>query len=563
MIQPAKPDLVTVNIDGKEIAVPKGTNVIEAARLVNVDVPHYCYHPKLAVVGNCRMCLIEMGMPAVDPATKAPVIDPATGKQKINWIPRPQIGCGTNVSPGLHVKTTSPMVKDAREGVMEFLLINHPLDCPICDQAGECKLQEQATGYGRGYSRFIEQKNVKPKRTQLGPRVTLDDERCVLCSRCIRFSRDVAGKDVLGFVDRGSYSTLTCHPDKKLDHNYSLNTVDICPVGALTSTDFRFKMRVWFLKQTNTICTESSVGVNSVAWSREGTLYRITPRRNDEVNDTWMADSGRVFYKQVGTADRLKSDTALDALVASASAIFKASAGAIAVVGSGRSSVEEQFLTKKLAAALNASTALVSRVGEGDKLLISADRNPNVRGALVTGLIAALPSAQLTALAADIDSGKVKAVVSVGEDLTAAGLTAAQLSKVSVIYLGTHANATSAAAKVVIPTVTVFEKAGTFINQQFRIQKFGQAVPALAGAHDDLVAMSALLGAIGLPAEALAKVGTLWPVIAAEVPALATMLYKNIPESGLLLDSTPWAGLPFVEGETLHFKPAAPAAATV
>ena len=209
MIQPAKPDLITVNIDGKQIAVPKGINVIEAARLANVDVPHYCYHSKLSVVGNCRMCLNEMGTPAVDPATKAPIMDAATGKQKINWIPRPQIGCGTNVSSGLHINTTSTLSKEAREGVMEFLLINHPLDCPICDQAGECKLQEQATNYGRGYSRFTEQKNVKPKRTSLGPRVTLDDERCVLCTRCIRFTRDIAGEDVLGFVDRGSYSTLT------------------------------------------------------------------------------------------------------------------------------------------------------------------------------------------------------------------------------------------------------------------------------------------------------------------------------------------------------------------
>ena len=560
MIQPAKPELVTVNIDGKEIAVPKGTNVIEAARMVNVDVPHYCYHPKLAVVGNCRMCLIEMGMPAVDPATKAPVMDPATGKQKINWIPRPQIGCGTNVSPGLHVKTTSPMVKDAREGVMEFLLINHPLDCPICDQAGECKLQEQATGYGRGYSRFVEQKNVKPKRTQLGPRVTLDDERCVLCSRCIRFSRDIAGKDVLGFVDRGSYSTLTCYPGKKLENNYSLNTVDICPVGALTSTDFRFKMRVWFLKQTNTIDTESSVGANTVAWSREGTLYRITPRQNDGVNDTWMADSGRVLYKQVAAADRLASKEALDSLVSQASEIFKANAGKISVVGSGRSSVEEQFLTKKLAAALKAPVSLVSRTAQGDKLLISADRNPNVRGALVSGLISALPSAQLTALAADIDNGFTKVVVSIGEDLAAAGLTAAQLAKVSVIYLGTHANATSAAAKVVIPTVTVFEKAGTFVNQQFRIQKFAKAVPALAGAHDDLVVLSKLLAAAG--GSAASDLAALWTTLAAEVPALSTMLYKNIPDTGLLLDSTAWAGLPFVEGETLHYKPAAAAAAT-
>ena len=555
MIQSAKPDLVTVNIDGKEIAVPKGTNVIEAARLVNVDVPHYCYHPKLAVVGNCRMCLIEMGMPAVDPATKTPVMDPATGKQKINWIPRPQIGCGTTVSPGLHVNTTSPMVKDAREGVMEFLLINHPLDCPICDQAGECKLQEQATGYGRGYSRFIEQKNVKPKRTQLGARVTLDDERCVLCSRCIRFSRDVAGEDILGFVDRGSYSTLTCHPDKKLDHNYSLNTVDICPVGALTSTDFRFKMRVWFLKQSNTICTESSVGVNSLAWSREGTLYRITPRRNDEVNDTWMADSGRVLYKQVQSAERLTSASALDTLVAQAAAIFKASAGAISVVGSGRSSVEEQFLTKKLAETLNTQAHLVKREGAGDKLLISADRNPNVRGALVTGLISQLPCSELKLLAGEIDSGKVKSVIAINEDLLAAGLTSAQLAKVSVIYLGTHANATSALAKVVIPTVTVFEKAGTFVNQQFRIQKFVQAVPPLAGAHSDLPVLAKLVSAAGSPSPA-DQVGTLWPIIAAEVPVLSGVLYKSIPDTGLLLDSSSWKSLPFVEGETLHYKPA-------
>src|SRR3954470_17798619 len=424
MSQPApapKPDLVTVNIDGREIAVPKGTNVIEAARLLNVDVPHYCYHPKLSIVGNCRMCLIEMGMPAVDPATKAPIMDPATGKQKINWIPRPQIGCGTNATPGLHIRTTTPLVKDCREGVMEFLLINHPLDCPICDQAGECKLQEQSTGYGRGYSRFIEQKNVKPKRTQLGPRVTLDDERCILCSRCIRFSKEIAKDDVLGFIDRGSYSTLTCFPGKQLANNYSLNTVDICPVGALTSTDFRFKMRVWFLKQTNSIDTESSVGANTVVWSREGIIYRITPRRNDEVNDMWMSDSARDLYKPVRSADRLSeirlaaggtgtSASFLDAATQAAGQLFRTNAGAIAVVGSGRSSVEEQFLTKKLADTLKASTHLVSRVGQGDEILVSADRNPNVRGALVTGLIGALPSQKLTELAAAIDAGKVKAV---------------------------------------------------------------------------------------------------------------------------------------------------------
>ena len=561
MIQPASPDLITVNVDGKEIAVPKGTNMIEAARRVGVDVPHYCYHSKLSVVGNCRMCLVEMGMPAVDPATKAPVIDPATGKQRVNWSPRPTIACATNASPGLHIRTTTPIVKECREGVMEFLLVNHPLDCPICDQAGECKLQEQSTGYGRGYSRFIEQKNVKPKRTLLGPRVMLDDERCILCSRCIRFCKEIAKDDVLGFIDRGSYSTLTCYPGKKLENNYSLNTVDICPVGALTSTDFRFKMRVWFLKQTNSIDTESSVGANTVVWSREGVVYRITPRENPGVNDAWMADSGRTLYKQIREGGRLES-VRVNGVVAGLDAAVKAAAdrlsgGAVAVVGSGRSSVEEQFLTRKLAAQLKADAWLVSRVGEGDALLVSADRNPNVRGALVTGLIRELPQAGLDSLGARIDSGAVRCVVSVGEDLAAAGLSAGQIAKVAVIYLGTHANPTSAAAQVVIPTLTVFEKHGTFVNQQFRIQRFARAVPGAAGSTDDLVALSKLLEATG--GEHLGSdVGALWPTIASEIPALATMSYGNIPDQGLLLDPTPWAGLPFAEGPTLHYSPAAP-----
>jgi NADH-quinone oxidoreductase subunit G len=563
MIQPAKPDLVTVNIDGRDVQVPKGTNVIEAARLVGAEIPHYCYHPKLSIVGNCRMCLIEMGLPAVDPATKQPVMDPATGKQKVNWMPRPQIGCATNATPGLHIRTNTPMVKECRESVTEFLLINHPLDCPICDQAGECKLQEFSTGYGRGYSRFVEQKNVKPKRTQLGPRVTLDDERCILCSRCIRFAKEVAKDDVLGFTERGSYSTLTCYPGKRLENNYSLNTVDICPVGALTSTDFRFKMRVWFLKTTPSIDSESSAGANTDLWSREGVLYRITPRRNDEVNDTWMADSGRELYQQVRAADRLTGPT-VNGMVSTPDMALKAASdllagGGVAIVGSGRSSLEEQFVLKKLAAALGAPVALVSRVGRGDGILVSADRNPNVRGALVSGLISALPEQKLTALAADIDAGRVKTVLAIGEDLFPAGLSAAQLAKVGVVYLGPHQNTTSAGAKVVIPTLTVFEKSGSFINQQFRLQKFSAAIPPPAGGESDLVTLAKLAGAAGaLVPSGLAEV---WTALAAEVTPLAAISHATIPPTGLLLDSSAWSALPFIEGPALHFQPAATAKA--
>ena len=177
---------VTVYIDNVKAEVPAGINLVDALEHVGKEIPHYCYHPKLSVSGNCRMCLVEMGTPGRDRATGQPLLN-EDGSPKIMWVPKPVIGCATNVVPGMHIRTESEQVKSCREGVMEFLLVNHPLDCPICDQAGECRLQEFATDYGRGYSRFIEQKNVKPKRTRIGPRVMLDDERCILCSRCIRF----------------------------------------------------------------------------------------------------------------------------------------------------------------------------------------------------------------------------------------------------------------------------------------------------------------------------------------------------------------------------------------
>lgn len=413
---------VTINIDGQDIDVPKGINIIEAVKMAGKgkEVPHYCYHPKLSIAGNCRMCMIEMGMPMRDRATGEAILD-EDGKQKIGWMPKPTIGCATNAAPGMHIRTDSEMVKESRNGVTEFLLINHPLDCPICDQAGECRLQEFSADHGRGYSRFIEDKNVKPKRTRLGPRVTLDDERCILCSRCVRFSKEVAGDDVLGFVDRGTYSTLTCYPGKELTHNYSLNTVDICPVGALTSTDFRFKMRVWFLKRTNSICTESSVGANTEIWSREGKIYRITPRRNDEVNDTWMTDSGRSLYKASESEDRLTHYT-IDGVhktsdEATAAAVDLLRGDDIAIVASAHSSVEEQFFYKTIAERSAATVSMVSHYGEGDGLLLSEDHSPNLRGALINGLVDQLPGSNLESLARDVNTGSVKTILAVNEDL--------------------------------------------------------------------------------------------------------------------------------------------------
>src|SRR5271157_856312 len=313
--KPAPPPVekIKIKVDGREIEAPKtmpdwqgkpqATTMLQACALAGVDVPHYCYHPKLPVAGNCRMCLVEFGTPAIGPDRK-PIFNP-DGTPKIAKSPRPAVACATPVSPGMEIYTNTPAVKQMREGVLEFLLINHPLDCPICDQAGECKLQEYSVQYGQAESRFAETKVHKPKRVELGPRIILDDERCILCTRCIRFTRDVAGDDALGIINRGSYSVLTAYPGRVFDNNYTLNTVDLCPVGALTSKDFRFQMRVWFLKETKSLCTSCATGCNIVVGSREETVYRYEPRENDAVNSCWMCDYGRLNYKWIAREDRL------------------------------------------------------------------------------------------------------------------------------------------------------------------------------------------------------------------------------------------------------------------
>ncbi len=553
---------ITINIDGQDVDVPKGTNIIEAVKLVGKgkEVPHYCYHPKLSISGNCRMCMVEMGMPMRDRATGEAILD-EDGMQKIGWMPKPTIGCATNASPGMHIRTNSEMVKESRNGVTEFLLINHPLDCPICDQAGECRLQEFSAEHGRGYSRFIEQKNVKPKRTKLGSRVTLDDERCILCSRCVRFSKEIAKDDVLGFVDRGTYSTLTCYPGKELEHNYSLNTVDICPVGALTSTDFRFKMRVWFLKRTNSICTESSVGANTEIWSREGKIYRITPRRNDAVNDTWMTDSGRELFKESESDDRLTHYTIegvhkSDAEAAQAAAeLLKA--GDVALVGSAGSSVEEQFFYRLLADRSGASVSLVSHTGQGDGILLSEERTPNLRGALLHGLITQLPEADLTPLARDIKSGAIKTLVVVNEDVTKLGISSELLAKVKIVYFGTHANEVSQVAHVVCPSLMVYEKDGSFVNQSFQLQQFKAAVPGPRGVQSDITVLEKIVAVLGDEKPTALTIDVAWERIADTMSAFEGLSWRGIADEGVALDPAQFIDLPFVETKNLKFDPVA------
>ena len=557
MISPKEQELITINLNGKDVEVPGGINAIEAAALHGKEIPHYCYHSHLSVAGNCRMCLIEMGTPMRDRATGDAILE-EDGSPKIGWVPKPVIGCATNVSPGMHLRTESEKVKGCQEGIMEFLLVNHPLDCPICDQAGECRLQEFATDYGRGYSRYVERKNVKPKRTRLGPRVTLDDERCILCSRCIRFSQEVAKDDVLGFVDRGSFSTLTCFPGKELANNYSLNTVDICPVGALTSTDFRFKMRVWFLKETPSICSESSAGCNTLVSSREGVIHRITPRRNDLVNDSWMTDSGRMLYKSVKSEDRLLHSK-IDGVKASfkdaidqAVEILKGKK--LGIVASARSTVEELFLIKQLAASTDAKVFLRGHFGEDDGILLSADRTPNLRGALATELIDHYPSDHLKDLGDSIDQGDVDALMVFSEDLEGSGLSESQMN-VAIVYVGTHQNSSVNAAKVVLPSLTVFEKSGSFINRSFILQSFKQAVPGPAGVLGDTQLISELHHRLSGEEKPITVPSDLWATIAEKSnPVFSGITYQELLKNCIQLNGSSWSELPFVEQQALHYN---------
>ena len=491
--KPAAPAIekIKVRVDGREIEVPRltpdwsgkltPTTMIQACEQAKNDVPHYCYHPKLPVVGNCRMCLVEFGTPALGPDRK-PVMN-ADGTPKIAKSPRPVIACATPISPGMEIYTSTPGVKQMREGVLESLLINHPLDCPICDQAGECKLQEYSIDYGQSASRFVEPKVHKPKTVDLGPRIVLDAERCILCTRCIRFTKDIAHDDALGIVNRGSYNTIATFPGMPFDNNYTLNTADICPVGALTSKDFRFQMRVWFLKESKSVCTSCSTGCSTLIGSREGKMYRYTPRDNDAVNGSWMCDAGRLNYKWIHRADRLKDvlvkgqkSTWTAALNEISAKLKSAPAGSVAIVASARQTNEELWLISKLKAKLGALSDSVARMGEADKLLVSADKNPNTNGARLTGICFTEMGVNLPQIANGIQSGKIKTLIVFGEDVTKHGISAEVLGKLETLIVSDILpNDTTKLAHYLLPGCAHAEKRGTFTNAKGRVQKFMKA----------------------------------------------------------------------------------------
>jgi NADH-quinone oxidoreductase subunit G len=533
--------LLNVQIDGQWKQFPKGTRLIEACMQSGEYVPHYCYHPKLSSPGNCRMCLVELGMPKMG-SDRKPELGP-DGHPVIAWSPRPAISCAMEISEGMAVRTKSPLAEECRKGVMEFLLINHPLDCPICDQAGECRLQEFSVEYGKGESRFLEDKVKKPKRVDLGKHIVLDDERCILCSRCIRFMKEIAHDDVLGFVNRGSHTTLTCYPGKRLDNNYSLNTVDICPVGALTSKDFRFKMRVWFLTETKSIDVNCGTGANILIGAREGIIHRITPRENDAVNSCWMPDSHRLNFHYVNSERRLQTPLVKNAPAAWSDAIAEAARQLralepmqLAMIASARLTNEELFLARRLAEALGITQFdILPRPQEGDGFLVSSDGNPNTTGAKLLGLTGAAPGSKLASIATSVAAGSIRGLIVLGEDATKCGIAESDLAKLSALVVtDILPNRTTPRATVLLPASAFAEKRGTMINLAGRIQRLNRAIAAPGQARNDWEILRDLIVAVG-GANGVYSVEEVFKAMAAETPALAGLSLAAIGDLGVQL----------------------------
>ncbi len=385
----------TVYIDGQAYTYERPMKLLQFCLEQGIDIPYFCYHPALSIPANCRMCLVETGLPMKDRST-GEYLREADGSLRIQWGPKPTPSCTTDLTPDLHVRThrSSPLIQKTQQGVLEFILINHPLDCPICDQAGECPLQIWTYKYGPEGSRFELEKVHKPKRIPLGPRVVLDAERCINCTRCVRFTEEVSQTRQLTIIQRGNQNYPATAPGQAFDDPYSLNTVDICPVGALTSADHRFKARVWEMNYTPSICTGCAKGCNTQAWVRDNLVMRLTPRKNLQVNQYWLCDEGRLDYRKYNenrTSGLWQHGQPIEWTqgLADLAKALVAEAGRILFVGSAYASVETLYALKLLRDALSPEAPLhyVPHIqpGWGDQLLRRDDRTPNAKGAQALG----------------------------------------------------------------------------------------------------------------------------------------------------------------------------------
>ena len=370
--------MVTLTIDGIKVTVPEGTLLVDAARQAGIHIPVFCYHPKLEPAGMCRMCLVEIGRPMIDRNTGQPILD-ENGQPKLQFLGKLETACTNTVSEGMVVFTQSEKARQGQKATVEFLLTSHPLDCPICDKGGECPLQDLTMAYGPAQSRFeYEDKIHLAKHVPLGDLIYLDRERCILCSRCIRFQAELVGEAVLTFDERGRSSQIVTVSDPPFDSVFSGNTTDICPVGALTTADFRFGARPWELKAAASICSQCAVGCNIVYNTRREArsdgrivIKRVLPRQNEEVNDLWICDKGRFGYHYTESRARLTAPRAEGRPVSWEQALQKAaeglrSASQKALIASGRLSNEDLYTLKRLADHLQMPAYLYTPIGGGE-----------------------------------------------------------------------------------------------------------------------------------------------------------------------------------------------------
>jgi len=452
-----------VSGQGKTVEVESGTTVIRAAAQAGIEIPHFCWHPGLSIAGNCRMCLVE-----------------------IEKMPKLAIACATQAADGMVVHVNSARAIEARKAILEFILINHPLDCPICDEAGECNLQDYTYSHGPGKSAFTEAKSKKPKRVALGPNVVYDAERCILCSRCIRVMDEIVKNPTLTFVERGDRVFIDTFPGKELNDPYSMNVIDVCPVGALTNREYRFKARVWEMSSTEGICTGCARGCNINIWVRNNEILRLTPRHNPDVNSYWMCDNGRLnSFKHVNSQTRLNSpmvrkDGALqevgwdEALARAADALKSFSKDEVALIGSPYSSVEDNYLLQKLARQILGTVNIdfLKHVidGDEDNFLIRADKTPNAYGAREVG-VSSPRGVDINKIFELIGSGKVKALYVMDDDVATSKELEELLAKLDVLIVSNWVSTrTTQLADVVFPSAAFAEKAGTYVNFLGRVQ---------------------------------------------------------------------------------------------
>ncbi|MDB4955874.1 MAG: NADH:ubiquinone oxidoreductase, subunit iron-sulfur binding protein [Myxococcales bacterium] len=459
----AAPTGVTLTIDGKPVTVPKGTNVLEAARSLGLDISAFCYHPGLSIVAQCRQCLVS-----------------------IEKNPKLQPSCQQTCGEGMVVHTTDAQSTLARKQQLEFTLLNHPVDCPICDKAGECTLQKLYFEHDNADSRVDVPKVHKEKVVDLGPTIVLDQERCILCSRCIRACDEVAGSHQLEFAHRGDHQVLTTAPGEQLDNPYSLNTVDVCPVGALTAKDFRFTMRAWELEATPSVCNGCATGCNIEIHHKDERAWRLVPRLNPDVNGYWMCDEGRFTYHDLREA-RLAGATieglpaGWDRALSQAAkrlGVFLKDPSQIGIVLSAVACNEDNYALARLAKEWNVGHVFVAAKppvpARADGKLRVADINPNMAG--VTAIAAALGLQATPAYELDrsLPAG-LRALVILGDVLP--GLETGKLKELEVISLSAHERGPVPAARIALPIADWAEISGTITNHKGLVQRMHAAFP--------------------------------------------------------------------------------------